>query len=92
MHIYIYIYIYILILGSVCSFVPVPKSQCPNDKVANELNKKDCKMNMGNGELCQAHGPLPDGQTNYNINNCDNSNPIMDWKWDIFKCVKVEGF
>ena len=49
-------------------------------------------MHMRNGELCQAHGPLPDGQKNYNINNCDNSNPIMDWKWDIFKCKKVEGF
>ena len=36
---------------------------------------------MSDGELCEADNPLPDGNQDYNVDNCG-----VDW--DIFKCVK----
>ena len=36
---------------------------------------------MNQGDLCEADGPLPDGNNNYDIDNCPG-------KYDIFKCVK----
>ena len=36
---------------------------------------------MANGDLCEADKPLPDGTTNYDVNNCPGN-------FDVFKCKK----
>ena len=36
---------------------------------------------MANGDLCEADEPLPDGTTNYDVNNCPGN-------FDVFKCKK----
>ena len=36
---------------------------------------------MNNNEMCEADKPLPDGNQNYDVNNCPPRN-------DIFKCIK----
>jgi hypothetical protein len=45
----------------------------------NENDMAECSLNMSNGELCEADQTLPDGNANYNVNNCGN--------YDIFKCA-----
>ena len=40
-----------------------------------------CNQFMNYGDLCEADGPLPDGNSNFDIDNCPG-------KYDIFKCVK----
>ena len=39
---------------------------------------------MHNGDLCEADEELPDGNTDYDINNCD--------AFDVFKCVRGKHF
>ena len=58
-----------------CAFEPVLDTECPTNPNVNE-----CRSNMNHGELCEADKTLPDGNSNYNINNCGN--------YDVFKCVK----
>jgi len=50
-----------------CSHVPISSSECPAD---NGKNLLDCSMNMTEGMLCEADSALPNGDTNFNINNC----------------------
>jgi len=50
-----------------CSHVPISSSECPAD---NGKNLLDCSMNMAEGMLCEADSALPNGDTNFNINNC----------------------
>jgi len=50
-----------------CNYVPISTSECPAD---NGKSLADCKLNMNEGELCEADSNLPNGATNYNINNC----------------------
>ena len=58
-----------------CTFKAVPSSECPNDADLTE-----CASNMANGTLCEADQVLPDGEFNYNINNCDGYN--------VFRCTR----
>jgi len=45
------------------TFVPV--TNCPAD-----ANLPECTVQTACGDLCEADQPLPDGNTNYDINNC----------------------
>jgi len=49
-----------------CDWVPLRASECP----ANAASFPDCHDSMGSGELCEADTPLPNGDSNFNINNC----------------------
>ena len=40
-----------------------------------------CSHDMNHNELCEAEYPLPDGNNNFEIDNCPGN-------YDIFKCVK----
>ena len=58
-----------------CHFEPVPDTECPSDPYLVE-----CTKTMSHGKLCEANQTLPDGNSNYNVNNCGAA--------DVFKCVK----
>ena len=58
-----------------CHFEPVPDTECPSDP-----DLAECTRAMSHGELCEADQTLPDGNSNFEVNNCGNS--------DVFKCVK----
>jgi len=60
--------------STVCNYVPISTSQCPSD---NGRSLADCTLNMSEGELCEADSNLPNGATNFNINNCGS--------YDVFK-------
>jgi len=55
------------------SFSPV--TSCP----PSPANLPDCTRGMACGSLCEADSPLPDGQANYDINNCGS--------YDVFEKV-----
>ena len=38
---------------------------------------------MAHGELCEADDTLPDGQTNYDVDNCP---PGGSGAYDVFRC------
>ena len=42
---------------------------------------KECDPNMSNNELCEADKPLPDGNTDYEVDNCVD-------EFDVYKCVR----
>ena len=56
-----------------CSFEAIPKHECPSD-----ADLEECSSNMAVDTLCEADKALPDGKSNYNINNCDD--------YDVFRC------
>ena len=64
-------------LDAGCFFVAVPFSECPSDP-----NLSECTFNMATDALCEADQPLPDGTTNYNIDNC--------YGYDVFRCTRGE--
>ena len=68
----------VFVLDEPCKFVAVSHSECPLS-----ANMKECHSNMNPGDLCEADKPLPDGNTNYDVNNCG-----PDGSYDIFRCVK----
>ena len=57
-----------------CRFEPIANNECPADP-----DLKECTSHMMNGEFCEADQRLPDGNTNFDINNCGN--------YDVFKCI-----
>ena len=87
--------IYSLFLLGSCSFQAVSSSECPcsdadeyyNDDYYEDYDYSGCRIafscshSMNHNDLCEADGPLPDGNTNFDINNCPGN-------YDVFKCVK----
>ena len=85
----------LLLESTLCSFQPISSSECPCSKAHENYNDDhfdeyddsgcgidtSCKRNMNHNELCEADRPLPDGNANFDINNCPGG-------YDIFKCVK----
>ena len=65
--------IYFYLSGEECRFIHV--SSCPTDS-----NLDECHKGMTSDELCEADKPLPDGNSNFEINNCGN--------YDVFKCSR----
>lgn len=60
--------------GYQCSkFRAIKSSKCPKD-----LDLPECTVDMIYGELCEADKTLPDGNDNFNIDNCGD--------FDIFEC------
>ena len=51
-----------------CVYRAVRPSQCPSSEL---YRMQDCHRLMSNGEFCEADQKLPDGNPNYEINNCE---------------------
>ena len=78
-----------------CLFQAISSTECPCSDPHDYLNDDyydyaddsgcridvDCNHGMNDGDLCEADGPLPDGNSNFDIDNCPG-------QYDIFKCVK----
>ena len=78
-----------------CSFQAVSSTECPcsdhndayNDDYYDDSDDSGCRIDgvcnqfMNYGDICEADGPLPDGNSNFDIDNCPG-------KYDIFKCIK----
>ena len=56
-----------------CSFEAIPKHECPSDADLGE-----CSSEMATDTLCEADQALPDGTSNYDIDNCSG--------YDVFRC------
>ena len=62
-------------------FVAIPRHECPcTDDDNSGCNLDECSYNMSPNDLCEADDPLPDGNANYDINNC----PLTK---EVFRCV-----
>ena len=59
----------------VCSFEQIHSSDCPADS-----DLPECTSIMAPGSLCEADQRLPDGNSNYEVDNCDS--------YDVFRCVQ----
>ena len=71
-----------------CIFLPLPVSDCPQN--GNMLEAMaECHSEMTNGSLCQADKTLPDGNTNFDINNCKVTGGDIIGHYDVFVCAKI---
>jgi len=69
--------------GRICVFEALQPNECPNViKLACGL--PECSADMAHGDLCQADGPLPDGNSNFDIRNCYCD--MNTSEYDVFKC------
>ena len=68
-------------------FVAVPKNDCPctyNDTSGCRTLRK-CSYSMKRNDLCEANGELPDGNKNYDVNNCVFGKFFA--KYDVFRYI-----
>ena len=66
-----------------CTFVAIPSSECPctiADDSGCDLPK--CSPIANANSLCEADGILPDGNSNYDVNNCPGG-------YEVFKCAPI---
>ena len=60
-------------------FTPVGDKDCPcssnQDSFCNDF--PECSYGMTVNDLCEADRALPDGNTNYNIDNCPGGHDIF---------------
>ena len=47
---------------------------------------EECHIDMADRSLCEADQQLPDGNPNFEINNCNDDGG--DGNYDVFVCVK----
>ena len=87
-------FILIVVFAETCSFKAIASTECPcsdphdyyDDDYQDYNDDSGCRIDvvcnqvMNHGDLCEADGPLPDGNSNFNVNNCPGN-------YDIFKCV-----
>ena len=65
-----------ILLGA-CLFEPLQlSSECPSS--SEIITLPECTSNMAPGSLCEADQRLPDGTSNFNIDNCG--------AYDVFRC------
>ena len=60
-----------------CTFEEIPSSDCPTN-FSEISDLPECTSFMAPGSLCEADLPLPDGNSNYDVKNCDGR--------DVFQC------
>ena len=61
-----------IFLGA-CFFEQISSFECPSDS-----NLPECTTTMALGSLCEADQRLPDGNYNFNVDNCGG--------YDVFRC------
>ena len=49
---------------------------CNATNIVNCREMRTCSVNMNDGELCEADSQLPNGNHNYQSNNCANNYDI----------------
>ena len=68
-------------------FVALPTSECPADGDLSE-----CSSSMLCGELCEADQVLPDGETLFDVNNCDGGYDVFRHSCGMhFEAVDASG-
>jgi len=69
------------VVGEGCEWKAIPTKDCPSRLAVSEL--KECRLDMENGELCQADKPLPDQSNDedalqkFDVNNCPGSTDVF---------------
>ena len=64
------------------SFIALSYLECPCSwDNTSGCDLPECSNNLDTNGLCEADSELPDGNSNYNINNCISS-------YDVFKCSR----
>ena len=60
-------------------FVAVSEVDCPCNDNDNSgcITLPECMYSMSKNDLCQANQTLPDGNVNYNINNCPGGSDVF---------------
>ena len=61
-----------IFLGA-CFFDEIPTSECPSNS-----DLPECTSLMAPGSLCEADQRLPDGNSNFDVDNCGG--------YDVFRC------
>ena len=66
-----------------CTFAAISTSDCPCTKLDLKgcSTLPECDSNMNENELCEAGKTLPDGNGDFDVNNCPNH-------YDVFQCQK----
>ena len=73
-------------LESICVFEALQPNECPN-VIKYDCGLPECFADMAHGDLCQADGPLPDGNANWMISNCPcEYGKSVAGPYDVFKC------
>ena len=75
-HDFLYIMTLINISLGACVYRQIPASQCPPNP-----NLPECLSNMTTGSLCVADQTLPDGNSNFDVDNCP-------YGYDVFICIR----
>ena len=67
--------------------IPTPDCPCSvwGDNVCENLS--ECSAGMHYGDICQASTTLPDGNFNYDVQNC-GFNWLNHNKYNVFECKK----
>ena len=66
-----------------CIFLPLSAAKCPREGLEE---MEECHIDMPDHSLCEADQHLPDGNPNFEINNCNDNGG--DGNYDVFVCVK----
>jgi len=70
----------------ICVFEALQPNECPNSNKA-KCGLPECSADMAHGDICQADGPLPDGNSNFDIRNCPcEYGKSVAHPYDVFKC------
>jgi len=70
----------------ICVFEALQPNECPN-VLKSGCGLPECSADMAHGDLCETGGPLPDGNSNWDIRNCYCDLNKSDTNiYDVFKC------
>ena len=62
-------------------FIGILRDECPcTDDAQSGCDLPECSYSLSNNDLCEAERTLPDGNSNYDINNCPGD-------YDVFRYV-----
>ena len=62
-------------------FIGILREECPcTDDAQSGCDLPECSYSLSNNDLCEAERTLPDGNSNYDINNCPGD-------YDVFRYV-----
>ena len=75
------LYIWSIATLGIGYFVGISRDECPcTDDAQSGCDLPECSYSLSNNDLCEAERALPDGNDNYDINNCPGD-------YDVFRYV-----